>query len=54
MKMNPTKKEIDDVLSACIDAVESGDNTYWGLSYLQGVEAAIKWMLGEGDCPIDD
>ena len=43
--MQPTEKEIDAVLDEC--AEYSGSSKFPGMTYEEGVEAAIRWMLGE-------
>ncbi len=49
----PKQSEIDDVLNACCEAEEEGSN--WpGMSYEQGVQAAILWMQGYGSNPMED
>ncbi len=51
--MKPEKKEIDDVLNQAVEAMDAG--TKWpGMSYEDGVEAAIRWMLGDGPNPMED
>lgn len=46
--------EIDDVLGACVEA--EADGTSWpGMSYEQGVQAAIRWMTDESaNHPIEE
>ena len=44
----PTQDEIDEVLNQCAEAADSGESKFWGMSYEQGVEAAIRWLT-EGD-----
>ena len=49
----PTQSEIDDVLNQCADAIDDGSR--WpGMSYEQGVEAAIRWMLGDFENPMSE
>ena len=48
----PTKNEIDDVLDWCVEAEETGTK-YGGMTYEQGVRAAIDWMQGHGENPKD-
>lgn len=41
-------KEIDAVLNQAAEQIEEGSK--WpGMSYEQGVEAGVKWVLGETD-----
>lgn len=46
----PTNDEIDDVLDWCLEAEETGTN-FGGMTYEQGVSAAIYWMRGDGENP---
>jgi hypothetical protein len=46
--MKPTTAQIDKVLNQCADAQEHGTH-FFGMTYEDGVDAAIRWMLGEDD-----
>lgn len=49
----PAQDEIDEILNQCMEAFDAGSR--WpGATYEQGVEAAIRWMQGEGDNPMED
>ena len=48
----PTKKDIEEVLSKAEDVVESGDNPCWSMTYHEGIRDALLWMLGHGDNPL--
>lgn len=50
----PDEDQIDDVLNECMERIDDGDSKYPGMSYEQGVEAAIRWMQGDGDNPMSD
>ena len=30
------------------------EETYFSMTYEEGVKAALEWVLGEGDLPFDD
>lgn len=45
----PTQDEINEVLGACAEAFEEGTTQWPGMTYEQGVEAAIRWMRGDND-----
>lgn len=49
----PTQREIDDVLGRCCDAMDNGSK-FPGMTYEEGIEAAIYWMRGNGPNPMDD
>ena len=43
-----TKEEIDEVMNLSFEQIEHG--TKWhGMTYEEGVRAAIEWILGETD-----
>lgn len=42
--------EIDAVLNKCTEAAGTGSR-YGGLSYEEGVDAAIRWMIGHNEDP---
>jgi hypothetical protein len=46
-----TQKEIDDVLNWCDDTVETGRSHFPGMTYEEGVQAAIDWLQGRGERP---
>lgn len=48
----PTQEEIDDVLNQCSDMEDSGKNPFFGMTYAQGVKAAIEWMQGYEENPL--
>lgn len=50
----PSQDDIDDVLNRCSEATDDGRSIFPGMSYEQGVEAAIRWMQGDGSNPLDD
>lgn len=52
MLIKPTEDEINDVLNACAESEDNGEPIYPGMSYEQGVKAAIQWLQGDGSNPI--
>jgi hypothetical protein len=50
----PTESEIDDVLNQCMETADNGGSKFPGMSYEQGVQAALEWMRGDGTNPLDD
>jgi hypothetical protein len=51
----PDENEIDDdVLNECAECEDSGRSKYPGMSYEQGVTAAIRWMQGDGSNPMTE
>lgn len=49
--MVKSEKEVDDILNRCLDSEDSGELTYPGMSYEQGVRAGIEWALRNGPHP---
>ena len=47
-----TQDQIDELLNRCIEAEETGVSEYPGMSYEQGIKAAIEWLDG-GDYPFE-
>lgn len=52
--MGPDQEVINDVLNQCDKQEEEGGSSWPGMSYEQGVAAAIRWMQGEGMNPMED
>lgn len=52
--MTPTSKEINAVLNQCDEQENAGTSLYPGMTYEQGVAAAIKWMEGNEPNPMED
>lgn len=51
----PSDTEIDEQLNRARDQEEQGDSRWPGMSYEQGVAAAIMWLRDETDeVPIED
>ena len=49
-----TKEEIDDLLNRCVESEETGESKYFGMTYEQGIKAAIEWLYEDGDNPLDE
>mgnify|MGYP003554556883 CR=1 FL=1 len=49
----PTKERILDALDLCIKAQNEG-SAYRGMSYEDGVEAAIRWLTDDDEFPFDE
>ena len=47
--MFKTRNEIDEVIGNCLDQMEQGSSKYPGMSYEEGVEAALRWVTGDSD-----
>ena len=50
----PAQDEIDDVLNQCMEAENAGSSRWPGMSYEQGVAAALRWMIDGGQHPMED
>ena len=54
-QIKPSKKEIDDALQKCFESESSGQSVFPGMTYEQGVESALNWVLGDTDIdPFED
>lgn len=55
MNIVRTEQEIWDLLNQCAEVEETGSSNYPGMSYEQGIKAAIEWIIGDiNDHPIND
>ena len=55
-RVTRTAMEIDDLLNQCVEAINEGSK-FPGMTYEQGIEAALCWALNLGrdsDHPLDD
>lgn len=53
-RVERTDQEVDDVLDKATKQGEAGCTRWPGMSYEQGVEAAIRWLIGhDEDNPLD-
>lgn len=41
-----TDKEIDELMNRCIESENTGASEYPGMTYEQGIKAAIEWLEG--------
>lgn len=49
----PTSNEVDEVLNQCIEQTINGGSKFPAMTFEEGVEAAIRWMQGDGDNPLE-
>ena len=55
MQIKPTQTQIDELLDRCFIAESEGTSLYPGMTYEQGVHAAIEWILGYSlNHPLDE
>jgi len=55
MEIKRTQEEIDTVLNEAVEQEAQGKTKWRGMTYEQGVSAAIRWLLGEtDDNPMED
>lgn len=47
--MRKTEKEIYEVIDRCLDQMDKDSSKYFGMTYEEGVEAALRWVIGEND-----
>ena len=48
-RIKVSEKEIDEVLNAADEQETKGGSQWKGMTYEQGVSAAIRWLLGMSD-----
>lgn len=53
MEFVPTENEIDNVLNECMEKEELGETKYPGMTYEQGIKAALEWAQRYGENPLD-
>lgn len=53
MKNKPTDEEIDAVINECADNENDGKSKFPGMTYDQGVRAAIEWMQTGENNPME-
>lgn len=53
MIVERSQEEIDELLNRCVEAEETGESAYPGMSYEQGIKAAIEWLVEDLDYPFD-
>jgi hypothetical protein len=47
------EQELNDVLADIADMENTGENPFFGMSYLDGVKAALEWVLNEAEHPLE-
>lgn len=50
----PSQSEIDDAMNQCVEAETNGRSQWPGMTYEQGVLAALRWVTDDGPHPIDE
>ena len=55
MEIVRNEQEVWDLLNQCSEAEETGNSQYPGMSYEDGIKAAIEWITGNVDIhPLND
>ena len=54
LKFLPTQDEINSVIDWSAKSEEEGSSKYPGMTYEQGVRAALEWINGYGENPSDE
>lgn len=55
MALDRSDDEIEEQISRASDSVARGSTRWPGMTYEQGVDAALRWVLGENDeAPMED
>lgn len=50
----PTDDQINEALNQCAEQADRGRSQWPGMTYEQGVEAALRWMQGDGPHPMEE
>ncbi len=50
----PTQEQVDKALNHCADLSDAGENPWPGMTFADGVDAAIRWMQGIGEYPLEE
>ena len=54
-KLIRTDDSIDDLLNQCSEAEENGTSQFPGMTYEQGIQAAIRWLTDNSEAhPLED
>jgi hypothetical protein len=48
------QKLIDDVMNECLEYENDGGSKFPGMSYEQGVLAAVRWLTEDNESPMTD
>ena len=55
VKVDKTRHEVDQVTNAATEQINSGTSKYPGMTYEEGVRAALDWITGDiDDDPMND
>lgn len=50
-----SNEEIDELLNQCMESEETGRSQYSGMTYEQGIQAAIRWLTEKDQShPLDE
>ena len=52
--MKVIEEEMDAVINDCVESEENGESRWPGMTYEQGVKAALEWVQGYGEHPLTD
>lgn len=55
MELVRTEEEVDEQMNRASESIEKGTTRWPGMSYEQGVDAALRWVTGQDDSePMED
>ena len=49
-----TQEEIDELFERCVESENSNESAYSGMTYEQGIKAAIDWLFNGMEYPFED
>lgn len=55
MDIKRTRQEIDEQIGLALEQIEKGHSKYFGMTYEEGVDNALRWVLGDSnDAPMSE
>ena len=54
METKRTQAEIDELFDRCVESENRNESAYSGMTYEQGIKAAIEWLFNDMEYPFDD
>lgn len=48
-----SEKQVEEIIDKCSEMIENDENPFFGMSYIDGVKAALDWAFNEGSDPLE-
>lgn len=52
IKITRSQEQLDELMNKVATIIDEGGSTYPGMTYEQGVQAAIDWLEGRDESPL--